>query len=139
MPLPASLRRGLYATGTLAALSGVAWLLTPRRFSAVSMEIHAAAAMVLLVLIGAISALHAPAAWRQRRNHVSGSLLAAALGVLALTGYLLYYLGDELGRTIASATHWLLGLACVALLAAHAWLGRRSASESAAQPGQDER
>lgn len=136
MPLPASIRRSLYVFGGVAAVSGVAWLVMPRRFSALYMEIHAAAAMALLVLAGAASALHSASAWRQRRNRVSGTLVAASLAILAVTGYFLYYLGDERARSLASATHWVVGLACVAFLAVHAWLGRRS--EPAAPPAQED-
>jgi len=131
MRLPVSLRSGLYAMGLVVLASGVAWLVMrdPSRpgLAAASMEIHGGAAMVLLVLIGAVSALHAPAGWRERRNRWSGAVVATLLTVLALTGFLLYYLGDEQARAFASLLHWTVGFGAAALLGLHVWLGVRAA------------
>src|SRR5437879_4159563 len=96
MRLPASLRSSLYAAGVIVAASGMAWLAVhdpahPTGLAALSMEIHGGTSMALLVLIGAVSALHAPAGWRERKNRSSGALLAATLTVLVVTGFLLYY------------------------------------------------
>ena len=117
--------------GLVVLASGVAWLVMrdPSRpgLAAASMEIHGGAAMVLLVLIGAVSALHAPAGWRERRNRWSGAVVATALTVLALTGFLLYYLGDEQARAFASLLHWTVGFGAAALLGLHVWLGVRAA------------
>ena len=132
MRLPASLRSGLYLTGVAVLASGVVWLMVhdaarPERVDAAAMEIHGGSAMVLLVLIGAASALHAPAAWREGKNRWSGATLAAALTLLVLTGFLLYYLGDERARSVVSMVHWTVGLAAAALLGVHVWLGLRAA------------
>jgi hypothetical protein len=121
----------LYATGAVALASGVVWLIArdpfrPRLASA-AMEIHGAAAMALLVLIGAVSALHAPSGWREGRNRWSGAVVATAMAVLTLTGFLLYYLGDEQARAFASIVHWVIGLAGAALLGLHVRLGVRAA------------
>jgi hypothetical protein len=119
MRLAPSLRWSLYATGLALLASGAAWLYVrygfpeasrPRDALTVSMRIHGAAAMGALALIGAVTALHVKAAWLERRNIASGVLLATTLLVLSLTGYLLYYLGDEGLRAQASAAHWMLGI-----------------------------
>ena len=130
MRLPVSLRASLYATGALVSLTGVAWLVvndSSRALSVACRELHGSAAMVFLVLLGAVAALHAPLGWRERRNRMSGALLSAALTVLLVTGIVLYYAGDERVRTLSSTVHWCLGLAAVVLLGAHVWLGRVSA------------
>ena len=44
--------------------------------------------------------------------------------LLTVTGYLLYYAGDENTRPVISAAHWILGLAVPALLAWHVISGR---------------
>jgi hypothetical protein len=133
--LAASLRYSLYATTAMVFASGALWLAArylpasralPDGLAAVSMRVHGGAAMVLLVLIGCIVSLHAPSAWRERKNLGSGISLGAALILLAATGYCLYYLGDESARAISSLGHWLLGLALPAALACHVWLGGRN-------------
>src|SRR5512144_3124359 len=110
MRLAPSLRRSFYAAAGVAMLSGIAWLL-PRSSASLWLEIHGGAAMVVLVLLGSTVALHAPAGWRERQNRCSGLLLSALMAVLVLTGFLLYYLGGEGARSVASVVHWGVGLA----------------------------
>jgi hypothetical protein len=81
--------------------------------------------MVMLILTGSAVALHGPVGWRERRNRVSGLALCGALIAITVTGYCLYYLGDEGARMAASLSHWILGLALPVVLALHALLGRR--------------
>lgn len=131
MRLAPNLRRSLYAFAALVALSGLAWLYGhyadgPRWLTALSLEIHGGAMMVLLVLAGSVIALHAPTGWREEKNRRSGLALSALLLVLGTTGFLLYYLGNEEARTAASVVHWIVGLASALVLPFHAWLGRRS-------------
>jgi hypothetical protein len=133
--LAASLRYSLYAASAMVFASGALWLaahylLASRPLAdglaAASMRVHGGAAMVLLVLIGWTVALHAPGAWREQKNLVSGISLSATLVVLTATSYCLYYLGNESARAISSLGHWVLGLALPAALACHVWLGRRN-------------
>jgi hypothetical protein len=137
MRLAASLRYALYAAAVLLLLSGALWLavrygtaLGPRerRLLAVSMRIHGAATMAMLVLAGCAVALHAPAGWRERRNMTSGTALGGVLLLLTLTGYLLYYVGDDAPRAIASAVHWIAGIAAAAALVWHVAEARRAAA-----------
>ncbi|HEX2565267.1 MAG TPA: hypothetical protein VHL85_00275 [Burkholderiales bacterium] len=118
--LAPSLRWSLYGTGLALLASGAAWLCVrygvpeasrPRGVLTISMRIHGAAAMGALGLIGAVTALHVKAAWLERRNIATGVGLAGSLLAIAITGYLLYYVGDEAARSVASAAHWLLGIA----------------------------
>lgn len=125
MRLPASLRAALYIAAAVVFATGCAWLLTEQRRT-LYLEIHGGATMALLVLIGAVFALHAPAAWREGKNRWSGILVAAVLVTLALTGYLLYYLGDDHARHVASVVHWVVGVAMPVFLALHGGFGRRS-------------
>jgi hypothetical protein len=133
--LAASLRYGLYGTGVALFASGAAWLYVrygiaavsrPRGALSVSMQVHGAAAMVALALIGAVTALHVKAAWQDRKNIASGSVLAAGLLLIAITGYLLYYVGNDSLRALASAGHWILGGAAPLALWWHAVAGAAS-------------
>src|SRR4051812_24134292 len=129
MRLPLSLRLAFYASGAVVLVSGVLWLAIHERMrtlAAGSMEVHGAAAMALLVVIGATVARHASAAWRDGRNRASGALLGTALAVLMITGVALYYAGDERLRAMASTVHWTLGLGAMVVAGMHVWLGRRS-------------
>lgn len=142
--LAASLRYSLYAVTATVFASGALWLAArflpaspalPNGLAAASMRVHGGSAMVLLVLIGWTVSLHAPSAWRQRKNLVSGISLGTALVLLTATGYCLYYLGDESARAVSSVGHWALGLALPAAFACHVWLGRRNRSRETADSG----
>jgi hypothetical protein len=135
MRLGLSLRLWLYASAAALWVTGTAWLVAhyfpsarayPEGLAATSMKIHGGAAMLLLVLAGVVVALHAPGAWRERKNRVSGLVMAAVLIGLCVTGYLLYYAGGETARALASVGHWLPGLALPLIGVWHGFAGRRS-------------
>lgn len=123
MRLPLSLRVALYASALVLFASGAAWLL---RRSSVLMQVHGAAAMAFLALAGALTALHTGQAWRERRNLPSGVAMAVGLVALTVTGWLLYYLGDEAARAASSNLHWWLGLALPLLIGWHIASARAS-------------
>lgn len=133
MRLPASLRAGFYAFGGVLTASGVAWLAihyaaapgTPG--SGLALEVHGGAAMAILFLAGIVVALHLPRGWRERKNRSSGIVVASLLALLTVTGFLLYYAGDDRLRETASLVHWWVGLAVPLLLWLHTWLGQRAA------------
>ena len=89
-----------------------------------SLRIHGGLAMLALVVVGSLLPHHALAAWRIGRNRLSGGTMLAALTLLAVSGWLLYYAGSPALRDTASLCHWLLGLATPLLLGWH-WLQRR--------------
>jgi len=137
MKLAASLRYSLYASIAALFLSGVLWLavrygtiLGPREreLLALSMRIHGAATMVMLVLTGCTVALHSVKAWQERTNRISGTALSCVLLLLALTGYLLYYVGDEALRATTSVVHWAAGIAGSAVLVWHVVEARRAST-----------
>ena len=126
----------LYAVLALVFLSGVVWaywnylVASPGDFEmsakAWAMKIHGAAAMAVLVLIGMLLNAHVRFAWRARRNRANGSLFLSALAVLTITGYGLYYEGDERLRAWTSWIHLAIGLVLPILLLIHIFLGRRT-------------
>src|SRR5205814_7393508 len=93
--------------------------LTPCLSEPLLMKVHGAAAVVALIVIGGLLALHVPGGWAERRSRPSGSTMLAVCGLLILTGYLLYYAGNETAREVSSYVHLTLGLALPLLLGFH--------------------
>jgi hypothetical protein len=127
-PLARSHRALLYATAGILAATGIAWALlhylAEERIAvpanALLMKVHGAAAMLALVLLGALLP-HIAAGWRLLRNRRSGIALLALNGLMILTGYLLYYAGGEALRQGASVLHLALGTFLAAVLLAHSF------------------
>ena len=133
------LRAWVYGTIGALFLTGLVWWLLDRwgrvetEFGDVThpaapwlMRAHGAAAMLMLVVVGVLVPLHVRRGWHARRNRGSGAGLVGALGVLAITGWLLYYAGGTQSREIASVSHVWLGFALPLAIFGHIWLGRRS-------------
>ena len=129
-------RLALYATGTLLLLTGAAWLAVhysvgagagelPHPIEAWSLRLHGLGAFGALFVLGALAAAHIPQGWRlshRRRwagQRQSGLTLCVLGGLLALSGYLLYYFATEAVRPALGWAHTLAGLAMGACLAAH--------------------
>ena len=112
------LMRALIYVALLALLAtGLLWKLDMDR--ALLMKIHGAAAMAGMVLLGALLARHVPCGWKKRASRISGAALLTALLLLVLSGYGLYYAGNESLRAFASQTHFWIGVALAGLFAAH--------------------
>lgn len=88
------------------------------------LKLHGAAAFVVLWTWGLLWAAHIKRAWLAGRHRLSGAGLFTAYAVLVLSGYLLYYAGNESLRAALSMLHWSIGLSLPLLLAAHIWHGR---------------
>ncbi|MFZ5580037.1 MAG: hypothetical protein ACOZAQ_06195 [Pseudomonadota bacterium] len=80
---------------------------------------HAASVFIMLTLLGALWTIHMRAGWIRRENVVAGLILVTAFALLAISGLLLYYAGDELTGQIALGLHLFAGLTLPAWLAAH--------------------
>lgn len=95
------------------------------------LRLHGAAAMLTLIALGSLLAIHVPSAWRARTNLSSGIAMLAILAVLTLTGWLLYYASGEALREAASYAHMAIGSVTPALLLWHlAYRRRASLSET---------
>ncbi|MBS0396373.1 MAG: DUF4405 domain-containing protein [Proteobacteria bacterium] len=136
-PLERWQRRTMWAVLTLLAGSGALWLVfhhflrvatefgeRPHALEVWWLRLHGLAAMLALLALGALAATHVRRALRQHRNRRSGLALGLLLGALVGSGYALYYFGGEETRPVISLVHWTVGLAVVAMLLAHGWLGR---------------
>ncbi len=101
------------------------WMLAERRL----LTTHGIAAAALLVIVGGLLPLHVRLAWRIQRNLVSGIIALSVLSLLAGTGLLLYYGGEE-WRDWVRWIHIGGGIVAVLTIPMHIWLGRRRAAQS---------
>lgn len=90
------------------------------------MKLHGAGAIVLLVVLGTLIPGHIRFAWHARRNRPNGMTLLLFLGFLVVSGYGLYYFGDDRLRSWTSWSHLAIGLVLPAMIFLHIWSGRRS-------------
>ncbi|MEP7042643.1 MAG: hypothetical protein ABI843_06245 [Dokdonella sp.] len=90
--------------------------------------LHGAAAFFALWLLGILWPTHLLPAWKSRRR-ASGIVLAVIMAWLALSGFLLYYVGDEHARVLIALVHWAVGLAIPLPFVWHALRGRRTQME----------
>lgn len=92
------------------------------------LRLHGAGACGFLIVFGSLIPVHIKRGLQARQNRATGLALVAGFGLLSVTGYALYYLGEESGRDLASSAHWWIGLAAPVLLSAHVlrghWLRR---------------
>ena len=89
------------------------------------LNLHGAAAMATLIALGTLLPYHVKFAWRARRNRRTGSTLLVTLTVLIVSGYGLYYIGDERLRAWTSYSHLWVGLVLPLFLASHVARGKR--------------
>ena len=94
--------------------------------SAWLLMLHGGAAMLFLLLLGALVALHVRIGWRLGNNRASGTVMLTVNAVLVVTAFGLYYAGSETLRPWISDIHIAIGLGFPLLLGLHAFLGRRS-------------
>ena len=129
-------RLALYLSGALLLATGAVWLAVhysigagagelPHPVEAWSLRLHGLAAFAGVFVLGALAAAHIPQGWRlsNRRRWAgqrnSGLLLCVLGGLLALSGYLLYYFASEAVRPALGWAHAAFGLAMAALIASH--------------------
>lgn len=134
------LRRTVYAAGGILLLSGATWLVLenfvrvegafgPERHPVEHwmIVVHGVSAYALLPLVGLIGGTHAVQAWAQRRNRMSGLILAGVLIFLAISALALYYVGADQARYWSSLSHWAVGVCAPLALVFHIWMGRNNA------------
>jgi len=89
------------------------------------LRLHGAAAMAFLVVFGTLFSVHIRGAWRLRRNRVTGVVMLSLASLLVVSGYGLYYSGEETLRQWTSVVHWIIGLAALPAFVAHVVTGKR--------------
>jgi cytochrome c biogenesis protein CcdA len=134
--LKSSFRLVIYAALAILLLTGAGWLVADWQKDISSDEIwqqavayllmvHGAAAMVTLLLLGALIPVHVLCAWPSTKNRVSGSVMITFNTVLIVTAFGLYYLGSETVRPWMSWIHIGAGFSLSLLFPVHIFLGRR--------------
>jgi hypothetical protein len=133
----------IYGAGGVLFASGVLWLALHYVWApsdefgagrspleAWCLRIHGLATMLVLAAVGALVPIHIGRAWGMRRNRRSGGTMVGLFVTLALSGYMLYYAGDETLRPYISAIHWAVGLVGFPVLVWHVVSGRRLAARN---------
>jgi hypothetical protein len=128
-------QRWFYSVAAVLFVSGVIWLqlhwldirnpdALPHPAEPWLMKVHGAAAMLLLVILGTLIPLHIRRGWYAKVNRQSGLGIIALFAFLILSGYGLYYVGDEHAREYTAYVHDILGLAAPLIIAWHVLAGR---------------
>jgi hypothetical protein len=137
LQLSRSHRRTLFTVSLVLFTSGLAWALVHwldqagragdhlRQWKPVMLQVHGLGAVGFVLLFGTLLPGHVRRSWHARKNRGNGAFFLITVSVLIVTGYALYYLGDETWRTRLSNAHVWLGLAAPALLVWHIFSGRR--------------
>jgi cation transport ATPase len=129
-------RFAIYIAFAVLFASGAAWLGADQMKESANGEIwqqaaayllmvHGGAAMLTLMLLGALFPLHIGRAWRAEKNRATGIVMLAFNAVLIATAFGLYYLASEILRPWASDLHIAFGLAMPVLFLVHVKTGRR--------------
>jgi hypothetical protein len=106
-PLRRAFRRLLYATLAALLVSGGLWEWLR---SALLMKVHGGAAMLALVLLGALLASHVPTGWKDARYQKTGIGILAAAAWLIISGHVSITLATRQSArpqaTAISASAW---------------------------------
>jgi hypothetical protein len=131
--------RAFYVTGVGVWLTGGLWLLfhyfvtKQGEFGPQSnplepwwLKLHGAFALAATWFFGLLWGTHMTVAWPSARRRRSGGVLGGVVLWLIITGYLLYYVGNDTARAIVSMGHWVIGIACPLLYWVHRKRKKRS-------------
>ena len=127
-------RRLFYLVFAILWLSGALWLVAEWRkpgdlgpvrtpVQTLSMKIHGAAMLGYLAMLGTLWT-HVRRGFALRANRLSGTLVIGVNVALLLSGWMLYYVTEDVLREWSSLIHWSIGMATVLLLSGHILLGR---------------
>lgn len=132
-------RLALYVIGIGVWLSGGLWLLFHHFLSEQGefgpkihplepwwLRLHGAFGFAAIWMFGLLWSVHVSRAWPGLRRRWSGGVLTGVFAWLIVSGYLLYYAGDESARSVVSVLHWGIGLASPICFGFHRrWLRKR--------------
>jgi hypothetical protein len=132
-------RWALYAACAVLFATGAGWLLADawkesadvwQEVAANLLMLHGGAAMIALMLLGALVPLHLRRAWRAKKNRLTGSIMATVNIILIITAFGLYYFGSDDVRPWTSRIHYVVGFALPIFGLVHVLSGRRSMAEA---------
>ena len=139
MRIDPQFRWAIYAVFGVLFVTGAVWLVADalkeseefwQQTAANLLMVHGGAAMVTLMLLGALVPVHLRRAWRGRTNRVTGTVMATFNAVLIVTAFGLYYSGSDVVRLWISRGHYGLGLVLPVLFLVHVVWGRRATAEA---------
>jgi hypothetical protein len=121
----------VYASLGVLSLGALGWLIghfllhdqAAQGLQSLSLKVHGAGAMLTLLALGSLGR-HLAEGWRIPKARVLGGLLTALFAALVGSAWFLYYGPAELSEAWLGTAHWVLGLAAMAVFAAHIVLGR---------------
>lgn len=146
-PMRPGLRIALYVIFGGLWVSGAGWLLLheffarpgafgtiPNPWEPAILRLHGWMAVGGVFLLGWVTARHVSDRWPRMLKRPSGVAVASVCGVLALSGYALYYTTDAL-HDVAAVAHEVLGVSGIAFALLH-WrryrrLGARAGEKAA--------
>lgn len=91
-----------------------------------ALKVHGAFAFATLWLLGALWAAHLVNGWRAGRRRFSGAVLFGLAVLLIVTGWLLYYAGDDDLRGVVAIVHWAVGLGAPLAFVLHRFARERA-------------
>lgn len=104
------------------------------------LQMHGLFLIPALLSLGGILFSHIGLGWRQVFKRLSGLTLLATFIVLTVSGYFLYYAGDQMIRAMATYSHWGVGIAAPAPFIWHLLVRiNRNRQQDAPPPSHDER
>lgn len=89
-----------------------------------ALKVHGAAAMLVLIILGTLIPLHMKRGWAAGINRRNGIILISVNLVLIVTGYLLYYAGEETFRLTSHWVHIIIGMLLPGFIIWHVREGR---------------
>lgn len=131
----------VYSTFAILFLSGVLWIVfhffvstagtfgpaEPSAVEPASLQIHGAAAMAFLIVLGSLIPGHIRGGWLARKNFKNGIFFLLLNAVLIVSGYGLYYASGENVRLFIEWVHLIIGVGVAPALAWHVIAGRKLA------------
>ncbi|HEV2650728.1 MAG TPA: hypothetical protein VGU69_05690 [Rhizomicrobium sp.] len=122
----------VYLAGAGLWVTGAAWLVLhyfcvrktdfgpqPHPLEYWSRAAHGLFGFFSLWVLGLLWAAHIVGGWQSTRRRITGLATAAVLGALIVSGYLLYYVGDDRLLAWTSLIHWAIGLSLPVVFLAH--------------------
>lgn len=95
------------------------------------LKLHGAFGFAAIWIFGLLWGVHMSRAWPYLQRRWSGGVMTGVFSWLILSGYLLYYVGNEDVRSVVSVLHWGIGLASPICLGFHRLrLQKRGVSQS---------
>ncbi len=99
--------------------------LTPHPWEPAILLLHGVAGIVSMYLLGWITARHILHWWPRRLRRLSGAVFGVSLGLLAVSGFMLFFVSSDRWQHVSALTHDVLGLGITLSGIQHGFFARR--------------